>query len=78
MENINHKVTTTAVIALRLLCQVAETLCHTDTAHWAGIILALCSSFSPEMLLKTIWRVGYRFIWSDSCQNLVSKHRKVV
>lgn len=75
----NHKLTiTTTVVPLRLLCQVAETLCHTDVARWAGIILALCSSFSPGMLSKTVWKLGYGFMWSDSCQNLVSQHRKMV
>lgn len=74
----NHKVTTTIVIPLRLLCQTAETLHHKDAALWAGILLALCSSFSPEVLSKTIWKLGYGFMWSDSGKNLVSEHSKMV
>lgn len=72
----NRKVTITVVISLRFLCQVAETLCHTDAALYAGIILAWCPSFIPEVLSKTVWKLGYGFMWSDSCQNLVSAHRQ--
>lgn len=74
----NHKVTTTIVIPLSLLCQVAETLYHTDAELWAGIILAWCSSFSLEVLSKIVWKLDHGCMSSDSCQNLVSEHRKMV